>query len=94
MQNTTNLYAGIATELVSNEKCGVYIWDRQSTQINMSDYIPIDGVREVRNIFSFKGIPYCFTVSSNRYTQLRRYNGNEFEVVKEFGAEDYPRFSD
>lgn len=94
MQSSRDLYFGTTNVSLVSEKCGVYVWDRQSTTVTMSDYIPIDGIREIRNIFSFRGVPHCFTVSSSRYTQLRRYNGNEFEVIKEFSFEDYPRFPD
>ncbi len=94
MKSTRDLLYGIANTALFTEFCGVYVWDRQSTQVNMEDFIQIDGVREIRTIFTFRGIPACFTVSSRRLTQLRIYTGNEFKIVKELEAEAYPRFPD
>lgn len=93
MRNNRDIYYGDNVSLVSVPS-GVYVWDRQSTTVNMTDFIPIEGIREVRCIFSFRGVPACFTVSSDRYTQLRIFNGRSFEVVRELGPTDYPRFPD
>ena len=93
-KSSRDLLDGIRNERVIETQCGVYVWDRQSTQVDMVDYIPISGVREIRNIFSFRGIPACFTVSADYHTQLRMYNGNEFRVKKQLGPEAYPRFKD
>lgn len=94
IQSSRNIYSGTQNTGLFNELCGVYIWDRQSTQANMQDFIPINGIREIRALFSFRGIPACFTVSSNRITELRIYNGNEFEIKAEFGIRAHPRFPD
>ncbi len=73
---------------------GVYVWDRFQTEVTMSDVISIDGVREIRAMAQFRGVPACFTVSSDGYTQLRIFNGNEFEVIEEMGQNAFPRFPD
>ena len=77
-----------------SEYCGVYIWDRKTTTSSFQDFIPITGVKEIRTIFQFRGIPYCITVSNLGHTQLRAFNGNIFEVVKELGLYSYPVFPD
>ena len=84
----------ILSDVAINLFTGVYVWDRQSTQVTMSDFIPIDGVREIRAMAQFRGVPACFTVSSDGYGQLRIYNGNEFEVIEEMGQNAFPHFPD
>lgn len=93
MKSTTDLVSGDNTGIYA-ELCGVYIWDRQSTVVTMRDFIPIEGIREIRNIFSFQGSPYCFTVSSTRNAELRKYDGGGFSIVKELGPQDYPKYRD
>ncbi len=94
VKTSRDLESGTYETASFSELSGVYVWDRQSTKVNMTDFITIDGVREIRFIFSFRGIPTCFTVSNNLYTQLRIFNGNEFEVVEELGFEAYPQYKD
>ena len=93
MKSTRDLVAGDNVAIYS-EYCGVYVWDRQSTIISMRDFIPVQGVREIRNIFVFQDSIYCFTVSSTRFTELRKYDGSGFSVVKELGPQDYPVYKD
>ena len=71
---------------------GVYVWDRQSIQSQMQDFIPIDGVKYVGHIFQFRGAPHVFTVSADNFTQLRQYTGSEFKVVAEAQATDFPPY--
>ena len=94
IQSSRDLTYGVGNVDLFTEVCGVYVWDRQSTQVNMTDFIPIDGIKEISTIFTFRGIPACFTVSSNRLTQLRIYDGNEFKIVEELETNSYPRFPD
>jgi len=76
-------------------ECGVYIWDRQSTQVNMRDYIPIQGVREILWAYvSPKGTVRLWTIGANRFVQLREFNGATFEVIEEMGLNTAPRFKD
>jgi len=94
MKSTRDLYSGVTTTSLFTEFVGVYLWDRQSTRVSMQDFIQISGVREIRAMFVFKGVPSCFTVSSRRLTQLRIYDGSEFKIMVELEAEAYPRFPD
>ena len=73
---------------------GVYIWDRQSTTIQYQDFIDIPGIREIRTIFSFMGIPTIITISTTGYTEIRSYNNGTFPVVKVLGKKAYPLFRD
>lgn len=72
--------------------CGVYVWDRQSIQSQMQDFIPIDGVNYVGHIFQFRGNPCVFTISGENLCQLRQYTGSEFKVIAQAQATDYPLY--
>ena len=69
---------------------GVFVWNRQSRVVNMSDFIPIPGQVEIRAIFLYDGVPHVLTRSSNSTTQLRRYEGSKFSLVHEFSGDGYP----
>ncbi|HEC65257.1 MAG TPA: hypothetical protein ENI23_08185 [bacterium] len=94
IKSTTSIYQATASLGTVSNFCGVYIWDRKSTQVNFTDFIPIDAVREIRSIFVFGGVPHCFTISNANYTQLRRWNGTEFKVVRELPRNAFPEFHD
>ncbi len=92
-QSTRNINSGSGASTESfEENLGVYIWDRFSSVTSQADYIPISGAKEARAILIFRGQPHVFTVASSTHAQLRKYNGSEFEVIKELGFGDYPRF--
>ena len=74
---------------------GVYVWDRVSTVVKFDDMIPIKGATRLHNVFFHDGIPYCFTTASEFYgtaeiTELRKYNGREFETVVQVGSGNEP----
>ena len=94
MENTLDLFANSTLGDGYTSKVGVYVWDRSSTVVSSIDFIPISGCKTIRTLFSFRGQPACFTVSSDDFTQLRIYNGRSFEVVKELPPQAYPRFPD
>lgn len=74
---------------------GVYFWDRISTQVRMRDFIPVQNVREIRKIYvSPEGELRLICIGGNRLTQIRRYNGNTFQVMEELGVSAYPNVRD
>lgn len=83
-----------STSTICNETCGVYVWDRKSSSSSMTDFIPISGAKETRFFFVIGGVPHLFTVSSDNYTQIREFTGNEFEVVEELSSDAFPLFRD
>ena len=93
LRSSRDIYTPTSNPILS-DYCGVYVWDRKTTGTSTEDFIEVSGVREIRVIVAFQGAPTVFTVSSTGYTQIRMWNGNEFKVVKELGAEAYPRFHD
>lgn len=91
---STRSLTGTDQQTTTEIPCGVYVWNRQTTRINMADFIPIPGTKEIRKIFYFEGTPWIISVSANRTTQIRQYNGREFEVKFELHRDAQPRFSD
>lgn len=78
-----------------NGDCGVYIWNRQSTFFNTSDFIPLFGVKSVRSIFvSPGGKIRLFCVGTNNNTQIREYTGNSFALIKELPPKAAPLYQD
>ena len=90
----SDLYVNPLSAVLPSSKIGVYIWDRQSTVVSMENFIPIKGVSQIRAIFAFRGLPACFTVSNSGYTQLRIYNGRNFEIVRELELGAVPNYPD
>src|SRR3990167_7225649 len=67
MQSTRSIWGGISSSTYAyNTLCGVYIWDRKSAISDFTNFVPITGIREIRNIFSFQNTIWCFTVSVDR----------------------------
>lgn len=76
-------------------ECGVYIWDRLSTQVRMRDYIQIIGAKEIKKIYMApSGDVRLITVSANGITEIRSYSRNTFEVMQEVGYDSFPAFAD
>lgn len=91
-RTTLNVQTGLED---FSSSVGVYVWDRQSTQVQMVDYIPIMGAREIRAMYvSPKGDLRVITVSSNQEVHIRSYNGTTFDVIQEVGFNVYPNFRD
>lgn len=93
-RNTLYQTAG-TTEINTNTECGVYIWNRQASFFNTSDYIPLMGVKEVMSIhISPKNTIRIFCMSSGGTPQLREYDGSKFKVIQEFEFYGYPVYED
>lgn len=94
LQRTTDIFATDAQKIFSSP-CGVYVWDRQSTQVRMRDYIPVYGVKEIRKIYvGPKGDLRIIVITANRTVQIMRLNGSVFEVLEELGIGAYPNVHD
>ena len=78
-----------------NSECGVYIWNRQSTFFNTSDYIQVNGARSIHSIFvAPNGKIRIICRASNGQTQLREFDGTTFVTLKELGRTSYPNYED
>lgn len=75
---------------VYKDFCGIYVWNRQSTLFDGNDFLVLDGAREVRAVFPFRGVPYCFVVNSSNYVELRAYNGSQFIPLVTLAPSAYP----
>jgi len=92
-QNTTDSTSRTQTNYAT--PCGVYIWDRLTTQVRMSDYIPVEGVRVIKKIYiAPSGGIRIICVSSDGITQIREFTGSVFSVVKELGIGAAPQYAD
>ena len=93
-RNTTYQAIGTHTNMYNSE-CGIYIWNRQSSFFNTSDYIPLFGVKEVRSIFvSPKGKIRIICVASNKTVQIREFDGTGFTTLKTLGYLSNPTYED
>lgn len=81
-------------------KCGVYVWNRISTQLSNADFIELPGVREIKKIYaSPSGVVMLIVVAENGITELRRFGYNDsggvvFTVVRKLGLGAFPNTPD
>lgn len=74
---------------------GVYVWNRLSGVIQMRDYIPVKGIREINKIYvSSNNALRLITTSSSGIVQIRQLTGTSFEVIKELGIGSAPQYHD
>ncbi len=93
-QDAKSIHGGEAFR-VHNSKLGIYIWDRLSSIVRTRDYIPLEGVKEIRNIFiSPQGELRIITVNSERIAEIRQYDGRLFRIIQEIGLIAYPQYPD
>lgn len=87
---------GAASTASYNERIvGVYVWDRQSTVVNTTDFIPLQGVKEIRKLYvTASGEMRAIVISSERFMQIRRYNGATFETIASGSINAYPVYHD
>jgi hypothetical protein len=84
-----------ATQTNFTVPCGVYIWDRLTTQVKMSDYIPVEGVRVIKKIYvAPSGAVRIICIASDGVTQIRQLDGSTFKVIKELGLGAAPQYPD
>ena len=86
----------VASEVsLYNAPVGIYVWDRLTNVVRLRDYIPIEGVKSINKIYvAPNGELRLITTSSERTTQIRRYNGSSFEVIEEVGPSAGPNVAD
>lgn len=96
VQSTASQGAGASNTLAASaEMIGVYVWDRQSTVVRTTDFIPLRGAREIRKVYiSPSGKLRVMVITSERFLQIREYANGEFIIVEEFGINAYPLYRD
>lgn len=94
-QNIIQTSAVEPSALNLNSPCGVYIWDRQTTQVLMDSYVAIDGVQSISKIYvAPNGEMRMICTNSQGIAEVRRFNGTTFEVLKPVGLGGAPVFPD
>ena len=64
-------------------------------KISISDYISLEGVRAIKKIYiSPLGDIRIITISSDNMVQIRSFNGNSFDIIKELGLGAAPQYPD
>lgn len=92
---TTRLVPGTLSADQFSGVNGIYIWDRFTSTINMRDFIPLQGVREIRKIYvGPDGDLRLITTASNGQTQIRQFTGSAFKVIAELGQHSFPHCKD
>lgn len=90
--NTTDDYTDIfpfASRAALIDSVGIYVWNKQSSFYNSSDFIQLPGVVDIRAIWvSSCGDLRIIALESSGEASLRVWNGTRFEVVTylPFGA--------
>lgn len=81
-------------------KCGLFVWNRISTQLTSTDYIELPGVKEIKKIYaSPDGVLKLLVVSDNGLTELRQFGYNDsggvvFPVTATLSIGGHPQFPD
>lgn len=80
-RGTTGDY-DLGTSSSPSGQVGVYVWNRQSTFYNSSDFVELPGVSHVRNIWvTPKNDLYIMAILPTGETQLMVFNGSKFVVA-------------
>lgn len=80
--------------------CGIYVWNRISTQLTKADYIDLPGVREIKKLYiSPDQVLKMLVISENGLTEVREFGYNDsggvvFRVKKRLGQGAYPEYPD
>lgn len=94
-QNTSAVIGAGVSVGTTSTPCGVIVWDRTTTSVNMKDYIPLEGVKQIRKIYvSPQGDLRLLVVSSENITEIRKFNGSTFVTFVEAGYLAHPEFHD
>jgi len=89
--STYPLLTGLPDQYNFQGNCGVYIWDRVSTQVGTRDFIPIYGAKKINRIFvAHDGRLRLICTTSDNKTQLREFTGSSFEVIFEMNYNAAP----
>ena len=83
----SNMFIGVHSYGINNPastnrnfvgKCGVFVWNKISTQFSNSDFIELPGVREIRKIYiSPDQLIKIITINDNGLTELREFGYND-----------------
>ena len=93
-QDNINIRGG-ESAIARNASVGVYVWDRLTSVVRTRDFFPLEGVKEIRNIYvSPEGDIRLLVVNSERITEILQFTGSTFKSIQEVGYRAYPIFVD
>lgn len=86
LNNTTN-FIGL---------CGMYIWDRISTQVSQQDFVPIQGAHSISKIWvsQYDGSLRALVRMYNSTMGIAKYNGSTFTIVAQTDWDSTPNYLD
>ena len=105
----SNMYIAVSQHRANSEspalgnfrgRCGVFVWNRISTQFSNSDYIEIPGVREIKRLYaSPDGVLKMIVINDDGLTELRMFGYNDsggvvFPVARSLGLGAHPQYQD
>lgn len=94
-QNTEDIRGTGTTDPTGTEQVGVYIWDRLTTVLRTSDFIPMAGATEIRKLFvSQKGTLRAIVTNTSQVTEVREFDGSNFVTLTEAGRNAGPKYAD
>jgi hypothetical protein len=77
----------------SQNHCGVYVWDKISAYQQVRDFVPIQGIREIRRMgLSKNGDVLLWCTSNTGVGELRKLQNGRAMVVALFEEEGYPTY--
>lgn len=95
VHQNTSLGVGNNSGYKVNTECGVYVWNRQSSFFNSSQFIPIVGVREINRVWvNERDEVMLMATDSNDYGVLYKFNGTSFIKVKKLPKSGFVIFDD
>lgn len=88
------------TKNTFDQRTGILIWNRVSTQFNTTDYIELPGVREIKKIYaSPDGVLKLIVISNNGIVELKQFGYNDsggaiFRTLQTLGIGAFPQYPD
>ncbi len=84
-----------ADQTFESDVMGLYVWDRQSTVLNIQSFIPCYGARELKKIFlTANGDIRIMTIGEDGFTEIRGIENGRLVVLKRLGRKAYPNYRD
>lgn len=84
-----------ADKTFESDVMGLYVWDRQSTVLNIQSFIPAYGARELKKIFlTADGDLRVMTIGEDGFTEIRGIQDGRLIVLKRLGRKAYPNYRD
>lgn len=88
-QTTGGLSPSATGNSTSINQVGIYVWNRQASFFNSSDFIALPGVSNLRQMWvSPKNELFVMVLTATHEVEIRKFNGTSFQVVEQlpYGA--------